>query len=197
MTISDFDEVEQALRAGQVVGVPTDTVYGLAVDPRLPGVVNKLFALKGRPIGIPLPVLVADPAELVDLATVEPAVGRLVARYWPGPLTLVLPRRAGIDFELGGRPETIGVRCPSQTLLRELLRRTGPLAVTSANRHGEPPLCTAEEVRERFGVDVAHVLDGGICDDRPSTVVDASGAQVRCLRQGSLLFAEIAALAAP
>ena len=196
MSPSEIDALKEALAAGKVVAVPTDTVYGLAVDPRLPGAVDRVFALKQRPEQFQLPVLIVDPGGAVGLAEAPAPAQRLMSRYWPGPLTLVLPRRSGIDLDLGGDPTTIGLRCPANSLLRELLRSTGPLAVTSANRHGEAPLCTADEVREHFGPGVTAVLDGGRCDGRPSTVVSLTGADARCLREGALSFAEIAAAAA-
>jgi tRNA threonylcarbamoyl adenosine modification protein (Sua5/YciO/YrdC/YwlC family) len=192
----ELDVLVEALAAGKVVAVPTDTVYGLAVDPRLAGAVDRVFALKQRPEQFQLPVLIADPAGLVDLAEATAAAERLISRYWPGPLTLVLPRRSGIAFDLGGDSATIGLRCPANSLLKELLRSTGPLAVTSANRHGEAPLRTADEVRGHFGAAVTAVLDGGRCDGRPSTVISLTGAGVKCLREGALLFAELAAIAA-
>ncbi len=195
MSPSGLDAAVEALATGLVVAVPTDTVYGLAVDPRRAGAVGRVFAVKQRPEQFPLPVLVADPAELADLAVVTPAAERLAGRYWPGPLTLVLPRRPGLGFELGGDGRTIGIRCPDDTFVRELLGRTGPLAVTSANRHGEPPLHTADAVRELFGARVSVVLDGGVCDGRPSTVVSLSDEGLRSLREGVLDFAEIEALA--
>jgi tRNA threonylcarbamoyl adenosine modification protein (Sua5/YciO/YrdC/YwlC family) len=196
MSSSELDEVEAALAAGEVVAVPTDTVYGLAVDPRLAGAVERVFALKKRPELFQLPVLIADPTGLVDLAEATPATLRLTSRYWPGPLTVVLPRRAGVALDLGGDPATIGLRCPASSLLRELLRRSGPLAVTSANRHGEAPLHSAGEVREHFGAGVGAVLDGGRCDGTPSTVISLAGAELKCLREGALAFAEIALVAA-
>ncbi len=195
MNPRERDVLVEALAAGKVVAVPTDTVYGLAVDPRLAGAVDRVFALKQRPEQFQLPVLIADPAGLVDLAEATAAAERLISRYWPGPLTLVLPRRSGIAFDLGGDSATIGLRCPANSLLRELLRSTGPLAVTSANRHGEAPLRTADEVRGHFGAAVTAVLDGGRCDGRPSTVISLTGADVKCLREGALLFAELAAIA--
>ena len=196
MSSSELDEVEAALAAGEVVAVPTDTVYGLAVDPRLAGAVERVFALKKRPELFQLPVLIADPTGLVDLAEATPATLRLTSRYWPGPLTVVLPRRAGVALDLGGDPATIGLRCPASSLLRELLRRSGSLAVTSANRHGEAPLHSAGEVREHFGAGVGAVLDGGRCDGTPSTVISLAGAELKCLREGALAFAEIALVAA-
>ena len=195
MNPRELDVLVEALAAGKVVAVPTDTVYGLAVDPRLAGAVDRVFALKQRPEQFQLPVLIADPAGLVDLAEATAAAERLISRYWPGPLTLVLPRRSGIAFDLGGDSATIGLRCPANSLLRELLRSTGPLAVTSANRHGEATLRTADEVRGHFGAAVTAVLDGGRCDGRPSTVISLTGAGVKCLREGALLFAELAAIA--
>ncbi len=196
MSSSALDEIEAALAAGEVAAVPTDTVYGLAVDPRLPGAVDRVFALKKRPELLQLPVLIADPTDSVDLAEVTPLAMRLISRYWPGPLTLVLPRRAGVAFDLGGDPATIGLRCPATSVLRVLLRRTGPLAVTSANRHGEAPLHSADEVREHFGAGVRAVLDGGRCAGTPSTVISLAGADLRCLREGALAFSEIARVAA-
>lgn len=188
--------LEEALAAGEVVAVPTDTVYGLAVDPRLPGAVERVFALKQRPERFQLPVLIADPIALFELAEATGAAQRLISRYWPGPLTLVLRRRSGVAFDLGGDSATIGLRCPANQLLRELLRRTGPLAVTSANRHGDEPLHSADDIREHFGEGVVAVLDGGRCDGRPSTVISLTGLDAKCLREGALSFAEVAAIAA-
>jgi len=193
---SGLDAAVEALVAGLVVAVPTDTVYGLAVDPRRTGAVERVFAVKQRPEQFALPVLIADPSELADLADVTRVADRLTGRYWPGPLTLVLSRRPGLGFELGGDGRTIGVRCPDNTLVRELLRRTGPLAVTSANLHGEPPLQTADAVREHFGARVGIVLDGGRCDGRPSTVVSFTDEGLQSLREGVVDFAELEALAA-
>ena len=191
-----LDEVVQLLEEGNVVAVPTDTVYGLAVDPRRPGAVGRVFALKKRPEQFALPVLISSPGEAEGLGEATPAAARLISAYWPGPLTLVMPRRAGVSLDLGGDPSTIGLRCPANDLVRGLLRRTGPLAVTSANGHGEAPLHTAQQVRERFGEGLAAVLDGGRCDGRASTVVSLIGAEVTCLREGELAFDELRTLAA-
>ena len=196
MKPTELDELTEALSDGKVVAVPTDTVYGLAADPRLAGAVDRVFRLKQRPESFPLPVLIAEADTAAGLAVLTPQADRLVARYWPGPLTLVLARRPGTGFELGGDPSSIGLRCPASPRLKELLARTGPLAVTSANRHGEPPLRTAQEVREHFGAGVVTVLDGGRCAGEPSTVVSLRGAALQCLRQGALAFEELSAVAA-
>ncbi|MGA3353507.1 MAG: L-threonylcarbamoyladenylate synthase [Acidimicrobiales bacterium] len=191
MSSPELDGAAEALAAGRVVAIPTDTVYGLAVDPRLPGAVERVFALKQRPDQFALPVLIAAPAEMAQLAEVSAAAERLAFFYWPGALTLVLARRGDVAFDLGGDARTIGLRCPAHLLARELLQRAGPLAVTSANRHGQAPLHTADEVLGHFGASVV-VLDGGRCDGRPSTVVSLSGGEPRCLREGEIPFAEIA-----
>jgi tRNA threonylcarbamoyl adenosine modification protein (Sua5/YciO/YrdC/YwlC family) len=196
VSAAELDELAASLAAGEIVAVPTDTVYGLAVDPRLPGAVERLFALKGRPELSALPVLIAKPAALGDLAEAPPPAVRLAARYWPGALTLVLSRLSGVGFELGGDPNTIGLRCPDNDLLRELLEITGPLAVTSANHHGDPPCHTPGAVRRHLGTGVSHVLDGGRCDGLPSTVVSLVSGVLQCLREGEVSFAELADFAA-
>ena len=125
------------LRAGGAVVVPTDTVYGLAVRADLPGAVDRLAALKDRAAEQPVAVLVAsiEQADAVGLLSVD--ARRLAERWWPGPLTLVLPRRAGLDWDLGEPAGTVGVRVPDHDLVRGLASAVGPLATTSANRHGD------------------------------------------------------------
>lgn len=194
MTRANLARAAQALAAGMVVAVPTDTVYGLAVDPRHDGAAESLFALKRRPELLALPVLIADPEQLDELAVACARARLLASRYWPGPLTLVMERQTGIGFSLGGDASTIGLRCPGHKLVRELLRQTGPLAVTSANRHGDDPLQTAEAVRRYFGEAVPLVLDGGRCDGSPSTVVSLTAKAPQCLREGSIAFSEVVSL---
>src|SRR3954468_12745678 len=124
-----------ALEAGLVVAIPTDTVYGLAADPFRPGATDRIFEAKKRPRDVELPVLVADVEQALSLCAQElVAAGarRLMERFWPGPLTLVLPRRPGLDADLGSDDLTIGVRCPAHVVARTLCARVGPLAVTSA-----------------------------------------------------------------
>jgi tRNA threonylcarbamoyl adenosine modification protein (Sua5/YciO/YrdC/YwlC family) len=184
-----------ALRAGAVVGIPTDTVYGLAADPSVPGATAALFALKGRPEHVELPVLVADVAQAEELAGpsgLGPAARLLAERFWPGALTVVVGRRPGVTWELGGTGGTIGLRCPASEPARSLCTEVGPLATTSANRHGEPPLVTAAELVAAFGPELV-VVDGGRCAGAPSTVVDVTGWPARCLRPGAVRFAEVEA----
>ncbi|HVF33504.1 MAG TPA: L-threonylcarbamoyladenylate synthase [Acidimicrobiales bacterium] len=189
---SDPDAVDEAvrlLRDGQVVAVPTDTVYGVAVDPFQPGAADRLFVAKDRPKDVQLPVLIASPSDLAALVEGEVDVfaRRLVDRFWPGALTIVLPRRADLrGLDLGGNATTIGVRCPDHRLVRALCREAGPLATTSANRHREPTPPDAAGVAEALGGAVALVLDGGLCEGAPSTVVSVLDDEVRILREGPI-----------
>lgn len=191
------DRVADLLRAGGVVCVPTDTVYGLAVDPRLPGAVERVFALKERPAAVALPVLVASAGQVEEVAGgLEAAARGLADRWWPGPLTLVVPRHPAFDADLGGGPRgrwTVGVRWPDHPVVRALCLAVGPLAVTSANTHGKPPASTATEAVTAFadGGLLEVVLDGGVCTGLPSTVVECRGPASRCLREGRIPWAEI------
>ncbi|HZQ26651.1 MAG TPA: L-threonylcarbamoyladenylate synthase [Acidimicrobiales bacterium] len=194
---SEIDAAAAALARGQVVGIPTDTVYGVAVDPGHPGATDRIFALKQRPTDTELPVLVLDADQAMSLCPadrLQPYVRPLMDTLWPGALTIVVPRRPGLEAALGGDGTTIGIRAPDNDVVRELCRRVGPLAVTSANLHGQPPLTTAAEVREAFTGDVAVVVDGGVCEGAPSTVVDCTGEQPVLIREGRIPWGEITAL---
>jgi len=183
--------VSATLAAGGVVGLPTDTVYGLAALPGVTGATAAVFGLKGRPDESPLPVLVTGPEQAAELGQMEGAAGLLAGRLWPGGLTLVVPRRSGIAWDLGGDPATIGLRCPDHPVARLLCARCGPLAATSANRHGEPALASAAEVVEAFPGLV--VLDGGECRGVASTVVDLTGPEPRLLRRGAVAWEDVLA----
>jgi L-threonylcarbamoyladenylate synthase len=184
----------RALSAGQVVAIPTDTVYGLAADAFRTGAAERIFALKARPRHVDLPVLVAEAAQAWSLVeSFPPAAEALAERFWPGALTLVLPRRVGLQADLGSDEFTIGVRCPDHPVPVSLCRRAGPLATTSANRHGQPEATTAAEVARTFGEGLALVLDAGPCTGAPSTVVDCTGAEPKCLREGRIPWAEVLA----
>jgi L-threonylcarbamoyladenylate synthase len=184
-----------ALRGGDIVGIPTDTVYGLAADPWHSGAADRLFAVKGRPRRVELPVLVASEAQALRLATGVPnSARRLMARFWPGPLTIVLPRGRDVAADLGDDDETIGLRCPDHPVPQALCRAVGPIATTSANRHGSDPLTTAAAVAAMLP-GVAFVLDGGPCDRPASTVVDATGQMPKLLRPGSIDWGQIMSVA--
>ncbi len=186
------DEAVAALRAGQVVAIPTDTVYGLAVDPFRAGAADRLFQLKRRPREVDLPVLVADREQALSLSVAVPESAlRLMDLYWPGALTLVLPRNPEVAADLGTDDATIGLRCPDHPIALALCSAAGPLATTSANLHGEPTLSTAAEVVATFGNSVKLVIDGGTCAGAPSTVVDCTGEVPKLLRQGRIPWSEI------
>ncbi|MCB1005216.1 MAG: threonylcarbamoyl-AMP synthase [Acidimicrobiales bacterium] len=186
-----------ALRSGGAVVLPTDTVYGLAALPTVDGAVDRLYALKGRPADMPVAVLVADVEQVRALADLPDPARRLAGAFWPGPLTLVLPRRPGLDLPLGGAAATIGVRWPDHPLVARLATAVGPLATTSANRTGRPTPVTAGEAAASLSGDVAAVLDGGPCAGTASTVVDVTGPEPVVLREGGLVEAQVrAALAA-
>jgi tRNA threonylcarbamoyl adenosine modification protein (Sua5/YciO/YrdC/YwlC family) len=188
---AQLDLAIRALKDGLVVAVPTDTVYGLAVDPFRAGAVDRLFVLKARPVEVALPVLVATWEQVEAMAGPLPdAARRLAERFWPGPLTLVVPRRIGVDVDLGGLPDrqgTVGIRWPLHPVMAALCRAVGPLAVTSANRHGMSPSTSVDEVLAAFATDrPAVVVDGGVCNQTPSTVVEFRGSTPHCLRQGAI-----------
>lgn len=195
-----LDAALEALRRGEVVGLPTETVYGLAGDAADPAAVARIFALKGRPADHPLIVHVADAAAIDAWARDVPALARQLAEaFWPGPLTLVLRRHAHVLDAVTGGQDTVGLRCPRHPLALNLLKRFGGgLAAPSANRFGRISPTTAAHVREEFGDAVPIVLDGGECEvGIESTIVDLSGATPRILRPGVLGKAELEAVAGP
>ena len=183
-----LDAAVAALSDGRVVAVPTDTVYGLAAQPELEGATANLFLTKRRRRDVPLPVLVPGLEEARWVAALDERAELLARRFWPGPLTIVLPRAdRSWSWELGGKRSTIGVRVPAHDACLALLRRTGPLAVTSANLSGEATPLDCDGVRRMLGDSVAVYLCGG---DAPrglsSTVVDVSGPMPRVLRAGEI-----------
>jgi L-threonylcarbamoyladenylate synthase len=185
----------EALREGDIVGVPTDTVYGLAADPWHSGAADRLFRVKGRPRSLELPVLVSGQEQALDLVTGVPGAAiRLMKAFWPGALTLVLPRRPDVTADLGDEDATIGIRCPAHPVPLALCRDFGPIATSSANRHGSPALTTAPQLAETLN-GVAIILDAGKCDSAPSTVVDATGEAPRLLRAGAISWERIQAAA--
>jgi L-threonylcarbamoyladenylate synthase len=178
----------RAIAAGGVIAFPTDTVYGVGVDLWQPTAVARLYALKGRPQEKLLPVLLADAAEWTRVACDAPeAALRLMRAFWPGALTIVLPRRPDVPDALAPPAPTSALRVPAHEPLRRVLARTGPLATSSANRSGEPPASDPATVREALGAGLALLLDGGaLPPSAPSTVVDASGRQPTILRHGAI-----------
>lgn len=190
MDRSPEQEAVRLLRAGELVAVPTETVYGLAADARNPEAVRRIFAAKGRPADHPLIVHLPDATHLaaVAQAPVPPLAVRLAARFWPGPLTLVLRRSAAVPDAVTAGLETVAVRVPAHPVTLALLRAFGGwLAAPSANRFGEVSPTTAAHVRADLGDRVALVLDGGPCDvGIESTILDLSGGEPVILRPGGV-----------
>lgn len=182
------DAVGLAIQRGRLVVFPTDTVYGLAADAFDPDAVARLLTAKGRGREMPPPVLVSTATTLDALATRVPDYARtLVAAFWPGPLTLVCHQQTSLRWDLGDTRGTVAIRMPDHELAREILDRTGPLAVSSANLTGRPAATDADQAMEMLGDRVAVVVDGGPTPGAtPSTIVDATGDRPRLLRLGAL-----------
>lgn len=178
----------KALRAGEVAVVPTDTVYGIAADAFDPAAVRKLLAAKGRGREMPPPVLINAPATVDALAVEVPDWARaLFVEFWPGALTVVLHQQASLQWDLGETRGTVAVRVPDHPLTLEILGRTGPLAVSSANKTGHPAALDADAAEEMLGDDVSVVVDGGrVPGGEASTIIDATASEPRLLRLGAL-----------
>jgi L-threonylcarbamoyladenylate synthase len=177
-----------ALRRRSLVVFPAEALYGLAADASSPEAVAHLIAVRGREPGKPVLVLASDLAMVETLArVVSPVVRRLAERFWPGPLTLVLPARPSLSAALTGGTGTIGVRVPGNPLARALVERLGvPVTGPSANPPGAPPPRTVAEARRYFGDAIACYLDGGTLAGGPSTVAAVEGDAVRVLRAGAV-----------
>lgn len=181
-----------ALESGAPVVMATDTVYGLVALARDQAAVARVFELKGRPAERRIAVLVTGATQAETLVKLSPPARRLAERRWPGPLTLVAARTPAAPAWVGD-PATIGVRCPDDEVLLRLAAAAGPLAATSANRHGsETPATAGEVARQLPGVSL--VIDGGPRPGAASTVVDVTGTAPVVLRPGPITEAEIAAI---
>ena len=176
-----YTRAAQLLRGGGVIAFPTDTVYGLgaAADDELAQ--KRIYAMKNRPVGMPLILMVAARSQLEGWVHIDARAEAVIERWWPGPLTVILHSSGG---------GTLGVRIPNHDIALELLRASGPLMTTSANLHGDEPAMTAEEAGQVPGL--AAVLDGGRAPGgTASTVVDLSGPEIHILREGAIPAAHV------
>lgn len=203
MTLLDRRATIAALARGEVVAVPTDTVYGLAASLDEPAAVAALFELKRRPDSVALPVLVSSLDQISALGVVWPPAARALSEaLWPGPLTIVVVAPTALAAMVRATTPAVGLRLPDDPLLADLLEATGPLCVTSANRHGESPAATAAQAEAIFGggEGFAGVLDGGERRGAVSTVVDLTEIGLtgrwRVLRDGAIPLSRLAELLA-
>src|SRR3954453_13114859 len=183
-----LDSASAALRRGELVVLPTDTVYGVAADAFNPGAVEALLAAKGRGRDMPVPVLVANAEMLAALVGELPeAAESLTGAFWPGPLPLVARHTPHLSWDLGDARGTVAVRMPDDELALDLIPPPGPHPVSSANRTGPPPATTMLDARLQLGAAVAVYLDGGPRPSAtPSSIVDLTGDEPRLLREGAL-----------
>ena len=197
--LSGMRQARQAIGRGELVVIPTDTVYGVAADAFSANAVQKLLDAKGRTRQMPPPVLVAGVATLRALvAEVPDAVEKLVEEFWPGGLTIVLPAQPSLSWDLGETRGTVAVRMPAHRIALELLEETGPLAVSSANLTGRAAAIAAEDARDMLGESVAVYLGDGLSTDGvASTIIDATSLVggdepvVRVLREGAISRAQL------
>ncbi|MGZ4722488.1 L-threonylcarbamoyladenylate synthase [Oryzihumus sp.] len=188
-----------AVQRGQLVVLPTDTVYGIGADAFSPDAVRALLEAKGRGREMPPPVLVSAATTLDALAVGVPSYARaLVEALWPGPLTIVCRQQPSLQWDLGDTRGTVAVRMPDHPVALELLSRTGPLAVSSANLTGQPAATDADEAERMLGGRVEVLLDGGPTPGPvPSTIVDVTGPVGRVLRRGAVPLERLAEIVGP
>lgn len=182
-----------AVRRGDLVVLPTDTLYGVGCDAFKNHAVTALQRVKGRGRDTTTPVLIGSRRTLEGLAHRLPKAARQLAEaFWPGGLTIIIEHARSLDWDLGDTRGTVAVRMPLHPVALELLRETGPMAVTTANKSGEPPAATVQEAKEQLGYSVRVFLDGGAATSSSrSTIVDLSGERPRLLRAGTFTAEQI------
>ena len=183
-----IDAAVAAARAGEVIVLPTDTVYGIGADAFIPAAVTTMLAAKGRGRNMPPPVLIGTARAAAALVQDLGAFGQdLIDEFWPGGLTLVFRASPTLLWDLGDTKGTVALRMPLHSVALEVLKRTGPLAVSSANRTGQPPAATADEAQQQLGEAVSVYLDDGPSSGNiPSTILDLTGAVPTLLRAGAV-----------
>lgn len=197
LSVSIQKQVEQAitiLKQGGIVACPTDTVYGVGAAINIETAVERVYQIKGRPRNRPLPILLAEKYQIAEVAkTVPPLARRLADRFFPGALTIVLPKADSVSYIVTGGRNTIAIRIADHPIPIAIVLGLGaPIVGTSANLSGSPSALTAEEVRAQLGDKVDMIIDGGRCPGgRESTIIDLSGEKPRILRQGPITFEEL------
>ena len=188
-----LDAAVDSIRRGELVVLPTDTVYGIGADAFQPDAIDALLATKGRGRDMPVPVLVGSWTTIDGLVLSVPRQARaLIEAFWPGGLSLVLPHAPSLAWDLGHTRGTVMLRMPLHPVALELLRDVGPMAVSSANKSGFPPAGTAQEARDQLGWEVGVYLDGGpAAENIASTIVDLTGTDAVVLREGAVAVAEV------
>jgi L-threonylcarbamoyladenylate synthase len=192
-----LERAANVLQHGGVIAFPTDTVYGLGAHAFLTEAIADLYRIKGRPAHLPIPLLLPDAAAMRTVCNSIPAVAwQLARRFWPGGLSLVLPKAPQLPEILVAHGNSVAVRVPEQDLVRRLCRQMGaPLAATSANRHGQPAPVTADEVEAKLTASIPLLLDGGRCPGgMASTVLDLTVAPAVILRSGPITRVQLAAI---
>jgi tRNA threonylcarbamoyl adenosine modification protein (Sua5/YciO/YrdC/YwlC family) len=183
-----IDAAVTAARGGELIVLPTDTVYGIGADAFIPAAVTTMLAAKGRGRNMPPPVLVGTARAAAALVDDLGAFGQdLIDEFWPGALTLVFRASPTLLWDLGDTKGTVALRMPLHSVALDVLKQTGPLAVSSANRHGQPSAINADEAEQQLGEAVSIYLDGGPCADTvPSTILDLTGPTPKVLRVGAI-----------
>jgi tRNA threonylcarbamoyl adenosine modification protein (Sua5/YciO/YrdC/YwlC family) len=186
--IAGIEAAVTAARAGELIVLPTDTVYGIGADAFTPAAVTTMLAAKGRGRNMPPPVLVGTARAAAALVDDLGAFGQdLIDEFWPGALTLVFRASPTLLWDLGDTKGTVALRMPLHSVALDVLKQTGPLAVSSANRHGQPSAINADEAEQQLGEAVSIYLDAGPCADNvPSTILDLTGVIPKVLRDGAI-----------
>lgn len=184
-----LEETIHAVQHGGVIAFPTDTVYGLGASLRAPDALARIYEIKGRDQAKPLPVLISSIDRIALVAEMpDDRIIQVLREFWPGGLTIALPAKPGVPDEIVAPDGTVGVRMPDHSIALTLCERAGgALATTSANRSGEPPACSADEITAQLGDAIDVVLHGGFAPGgEPSTVIRVDNARIATIRSGSI-----------
>lgn len=194
-----IQEAAKLIQLGRVVAIPTDTLYGLAADPFSGEAVERVFEAKGRPARLPLPLIAADATQVETwIGPLNPVARRLAQRFWPGPLTLLVPAPRALAKAVTADEATVGVRVPASVVAQAICRAAGrPVTATSANVSGEPATADPDIVEASLGARIDLLIDAGLTPGgAASTIVDASGGTVRLVRDGAIPWKDVEACAA-